>query len=97
MPPPTPKPGGYYYASLHTVYYATFKKARADTGAGDEQSAKNRAAAKTHRQDITQRLCDAVKLVATQFLRDEARMSAYFPTGLLQVPAPAKSKKPDGA
>ena len=80
-------------ASLYTGFYATFKEARDGTGAGDEQSAKARAAAETHRADLTARLSDAAKLVAAQFLRDEARCAAYFPVGLLQAPAPAHKTK----
>ena len=81
--------GADFDATLYTGFYATFKEARADTGAGDEQSAKARAAAETHRTDLTARLTDAAKLVASQFLRAEARAAAYFPVGLLQAPAPA--------
>ncbi|MDO7848992.1 hypothetical protein Q5H92_21690 [Hymenobacter sp. M29] len=44
-----------------------------------------------HRQDLTLRLSDAVKLVAAQFSRDEARTTAYFRVGLLQAPAAAKA------
>ena len=82
--------GADFDATLYTGFYATFKAARAGTGAGDEQSAKARAAAESHRADLTARLTDAAKLVAAQFLRDEARASAYFQVGLLQAPAPAK-------
>ena len=67
--------------------------AKFDTGQGDQQTAKAHAAASTHRQDLTQRLTDAVKLVAAQFLRDEARATAYFRVGLLQAPAPDKAAK----
>jgi len=79
-------------ASRYTGFYNAFKEARDGTGAGDEQSAKARAAAQSHRADLTARLTDAAKLVAVQFLRDEARCTAYFPTALLQAPAPAKKK-----
>lgn len=84
--------GADFDASRYAGFYAAFKAARADTGASDEQSAKARAAAATHRDALTARLTDAVKLVAAQFLRDEARAAAYFPVGLLQAPArPAKA------
>lgn len=73
----------------YAAYYAAFKAGRDGTGAGDEQSAKARAEAQHHRDDLTHRLTDAVKLVAAQFLRDEARVTAYFRVGLLQAPAPA--------
>lgn len=36
---------------------------------------------------LTQRLTDAVKLVAAHWLRDEARAAAYFRFKLLQAPA----------
>ena len=75
--------------ALYAGFYAAFKAGRDGTGAGDEQSAKARAAAQHHRDDLTHRLTDAVKLVAAQCLRDEARASAYFQVGLLQAPAPA--------
>ncbi|MBF9221453.1 hypothetical protein [Hymenobacter ruricola] len=76
--------------TLYAGFYAAFKAGRDGTGAGDEQSAKARAAAQHHRDDLTHRLTDAVKLVAAQFPRDEARAAAYFPVGLLQAPtAPA--------
>ena len=68
-------------------------EARDGTGAGDEQSAKARADAQNHCQDLTQRLFGAVKRVAAQFLHDEARTAAYFPVGLLQTPVAAKAKK----
>ena len=73
----------------YAAYYAAFKAGRDGTGAGDEQSAKARAEAQHHRDDLTHRLTDAVKLVAAQFPRDEARATAYFRVGLLQAPAPA--------
>ena len=75
--------------ALYTRLYTAFKAGRDDTGAGDEQSAKARAEAQAHRSDLTARLSDAVKLVAAQFLRGEARCAAYFRVGLLQAPAPA--------
>lgn len=77
--------------ALYTGFYTAFKDARDGTGAGDEQSAKARADAQHHRQDLTLRLTDAVKLVAGQFPRDEARASAYFRVGLLQAPAAEKA------
>ena len=73
----------------YAAYYVTFKAARDGTGAGDEQSAKARAEAQHHRHNLTGGLSDAVKRVAAQFLRDEARCAAYFRLGLLQAPAPA--------
>ena len=86
--------GADFDATRYADFYAAFKAGRDGTGAGDEQSAKARAAAETHRADLTARLTDAAKLVAAQFLRDEARVAAYFPTGLLQAPAAAvKAKK----
>jgi hypothetical protein len=74
--------------SRYQSFYDTFKEARDGTGAGDEQNARARAAAQGHRAALT----DATKLVAAQFLRDEPRCAAYFPTGLLQAPAPDKKK-----
>jgi hypothetical protein len=76
--------------SLYATFYTAFKAGRDGTGAGDEQSAKARAEAQHHRDDLTSRLSDAVKLVAAQFLRDEARAAAYFRVGLLQAPKPTK-------
>lgn len=73
----------------YAAFYTAFKAARDGTGAGDEQSAKARAEAQHHRDDLTHRLTDAVKLVAAQFPRDEARCKTYFQVGLLQAPAPA--------
>ena len=73
----------------YATFYAAFKAARDGTGAGDEQSAKARAEAQHHRQDLTLRLTDAVKLVAARYPRDEARCAAYFRVGLLQAPAAA--------
>ena len=84
--------GADFDASLYAGFLAAFVAARAGTGAGDEQSAKGRAEAKNHRDDLTSRLSDAVKLVAAQFLRDEPRCATYFRVGLLQAPAPAKPK-----
>ena len=63
--------------------YTAFKAGRDDIGTGDEQSAQ------AYRSDLTSRFSDTVKLVATQFLRDEARCAAYFRVGLLQAPARA--------
>ena len=85
--------GAEFDPALYAGFYKSFKEARDGTGAGDEQSAKARADAQNHRQDLTQRLSDAVKLVAAQFLRDEARAAAYFRVGLLQAPAAAKAPK----
>ena len=73
----------------YTAFFTAFRAGRDGTGAGDEQSAKARAEAQHHRQDLTLRLTDAVKLVAAAFPRDEARCAAYFRVGLLQAPAPA--------
>ncbi|WP_210514661.1 hypothetical protein [Hymenobacter terricola] len=85
--------GAEFDATLYTGFYTAFKNARDGTGAGDEQSAKARAEAQHHRADLTLRLSDAVKLVAAQFPRDEARAAAYFRVGLLQAPAPAETAK----
>ena len=84
--------GADFDPALYTGFYTAFKEARDGTGAGDEQSAKARADAQHHRQDLTSRLSDAVKLVAAQFLRDEARAAAYFRMALLQAPAPHVAK-----
>ena len=81
--------GADFDAAQYAGFHAAFKAGRDGTGAGDEQSAKARAAAQTHRSDLTARLSDAVKLVAAQFPRDEARAAAYFRVGLLQAPAAA--------
>ena len=75
--------GAEFDATRYATFYATFKAARTATGAGDEQSAKARAEAKNQRTTLTERLTDAVKLVAAQFLRDEARCGAYFRFELL--------------
>ena len=75
--------------ALYTRLYTAFKAGRDDTGAGDEQSTKARAEAQTHRSDLIVSLSDAVKLVATQFLCDEARCAVYLRVGLLQAPAAA--------
>jgi hypothetical protein len=77
--------GADFDASLYAGFRAAFRAGRTDTGQGDEQNAKARAQAQNHRQALTQRLTDAVKLVAAQFLRDEARAAAYFRTELLQA------------
>jgi hypothetical protein len=77
--------------ALYAGFYTAFKAGRDGTGAGDEHSAKARAEAQHHRDDLTHRLTDAVKPVAARFPRDEARCAAYFPMGLLQAPAPAKA------
>lgn len=81
--------GAEFDAARYTSLYAAFKAGRDGTGAGDEQSAKARAEAQHHRDDLTHRLTDAVKLVAAHFPRDEARAAAYFRVALLQAPAPA--------
>jgi hypothetical protein len=86
--------GAEFDPALYAGFYAAFKAGRDGTGAGDEQSAKARAAAQHHRDDLTHRLSDAVKLVAARFLRDEARAAAYFVVGLLQAPTAAKAEKP---
>lgn len=80
--------GAEFDPALYAGFYAAFKAGRDGTGAGDEQSAKARAEAQAHRQDLTLRLTDAVKLVAAQFPRDAVRCAAYFRIGLLQAPAP---------
>jgi hypothetical protein len=76
--------GAEFDASRYTALYEQFKAGRQGTGEGDEQSAKARAEGISVRDQLTQRLTDAVKLVAAQFLRDEARCAAYFPFHLLQ-------------
>ena len=86
--------GADFDPALYAGFYAAFKAGRDGTGAGDEQSAKARAEAQHHRQDLTLRLTDAVKLVAAQFPRDEARAAAYFRVDLLHAPAPAAAKAP---
>ena len=83
--------GADFEPALYAGFYTAFKAGRDGTGAGDEQSAKARAEAQHHREALTLRLTDAVKLVAAHFLRDEARATAYFRVGLLQAPAPAAS------
>lgn len=80
--------GADFDASRYTGFLQAFRAARQATGQGDEQTAKARAAANTHRQDLTLRLTDAVKLVAAHYLRDEAR-AAYFQVRLLQAPEAA--------
>ncbi len=84
--------GADFAAAPYTAFYQAFREGRDGTGAGDAQSAQARAAALAHRQDLTLRLSDAVKLVAAQFPRDEARCAAYFRVGLLHAPAPAEKK-----
>ncbi len=84
--------GADFDAAPYATFYTAFKEARDGTGAGDEHSAKARAEAQHHRADLTGRLTDATKLVAAQFLRDEARCAAYFRVGLLQAPAAAAVK-----
>lgn len=81
--------GADFDASRYAGFLDTFRAAREATGQGDEQTAKARAAATTHRQALTLRLTDAVKLVAAHYLRDEARAAAYFRPELLQPPAGA--------
>ena len=75
--------GPEFDATRYATFYATFKAARTATGAGDEQSAKARAEAKNQRTTLTERLTDAVKLVAAAFLRDEPRCRAFFRFELL--------------
>ena len=75
--------GADFEASRYAGFRDAFLAGRHGTGAGDEQTAKARAAAAAHRTDLTLRLTDAVKLVAAQFPRDEARCTAYFRTELL--------------
>ena len=86
--------GADFDAAPYAAYYAAFRAGRDDTGAGDEHSAKARAAAQAHRADLTARLSDAVKRVAAEFPREEARCVAYFRVGLLQAPAPAAPGAP---
>ncbi len=83
--------GADFDAPRYTAHYAAFKAGRDGTGAGDEHSAKARAEARNQRTVLTERLTDAVKLVAAQFLRDEARCRAYFRFELLQAPQAAAS------
>ncbi|RZK47312.1 MAG: hypothetical protein EOO59_18020 [Hymenobacter sp.] len=86
--------GADFDAPRYAGFLAAFVAARTGTGAGDEQSAKARAEAATHRQDLTQRLTDAVKLVAAHYLRDAARAAAYFRLELLQAPASGAAATP---
>ena len=83
--------GADFDAAKYTQFYDDFKTGRDGTGKGDEQSAKARAKAKNQREDLTERLTDAVKLVAAQFLRDEARCAAYFRVELLTAATPAEA------
>jgi len=92
--PPTPPlaPGAARYATFRDAFVA----ARAGTGASDEQSAQARAKAAGHRQALTQRLTDAVNLVAAQHLHDEACAACFRPellqalvAALTAAPAPA--------
>ncbi|WP_197076728.1 hypothetical protein [Hymenobacter terrenus] len=78
--------------ALYAGFYTAFKAGRDGTGVGDEQTAKARAEAQLHRQNLTARLTDAVKLVAAQFPRDEGRCTSYFRLDLLQAPTPAAEK-----
>lgn len=75
----------------YAQFYQDFTAGRAGTGAGDEQNAKARAEAQHHRQDLTQRFTDAVKLVVAQFPRDEVRCAAYFRFELLTAPVAASA------
>ena len=75
--------GAEFDPALYTGFYQAFREGREDTGPGDEESAKARAESHAHCDDLTSGLSDAVKLVAAQFLRDEARCVAYFRVGLL--------------
>lgn len=70
-------------AAQYTALYDQFKTGRQGTGEGDEQTDKARAAGVSARDELTQRLTDAVKLVAAQFLRDTPRCEKYFPFHLL--------------
>ncbi len=83
-------------ADFDPAPYAGFLQAfltgRDGTAGGDQQSAQARAEAQHHRQDLTQRLTDAVKRVAAHGLRDEARAAAYFRFELLAAPAAARPK-----
>ncbi|MBF9221457.1 hypothetical protein [Hymenobacter ruricola] len=81
--------GADFDAARYTGFPAAFLAGRKGTGEGDQQTAKARAAVQHHRDDLTHRITDAVKLVAAQFPRDEARAAAYFPVGLLQAPEAA--------
>jgi hypothetical protein len=83
--------GSDFDAAPYAAFRDAFGAARTSTGAGDEQSAKARAEAAGHRQALTERLTDAVKLVAAQHLRDAPRAAAYFRLDLLQAPAAAAS------
>jgi|GEM_PF-2247708 len=89
-----PALGSDFDASRYAGFLQAFRAAREATGQGDEQAAKARAAATTHRQDLTLRLTDAVKLVAAHCLRDEARAAAYFRLELLLAPAGAAAEAP---
>ena len=75
--------------ALYAQAHVDFEAARTGTGAGDELAAKARAQASTQRDDLTARLTDAVKLVAAQFPRDEARCNSYFRFELLSAGTPA--------
>ena len=88
--------GADFDASRYTGFLQAFLAGREGTGQGDAQTAKARAAAATHRSTLTERLTDAVKLVAAHFPRDEARAAAYFRVGLLQAPE-AAGKAPANA
>ena len=90
--------GADFAAAQYVAFYAAFKAGRGNTGAGDEQSAKARAEAQGQRTALTERLTDAVKLVAAQFLREPARCAAFFRFELLTAgtPAPAEAAAPAG-
>ncbi len=81
--------GAEFDAARYGTLYTAFKAGRGNTGAGDEQSAKARAEAQGQRTALTERLTDAVKLVAAQFLRDPARCAAFFRFELLSAGTPA--------
>jgi hypothetical protein len=86
--------GTEFDATRYATLYATFQAARTATGAGDEQNAKARAEAQNQRTTLTERLTDAVKLVAAEFLRDEPRCRAYFRFELLSAPETATAETP---
>ncbi len=75
--------GAEFDATKYTALYTQFKAGRQGTGEGDEQTATARAEGLSAREDLTQRLTDAVKIVAGEFLRDSARCAKFFPFHLL--------------
>lgn len=83
--------GADFAAAKYVAFYAAFKAGRDNTGAGDEQSAKARAEAQGQRTALTERLTDAVKLVAARFLREPARCAAFFRFELLSAGTPAEA------